>query len=125
MIEEAILAAMAESDEWATPADLQRSLADQGLRIVTNEEWFERGGLPFLDVERLDRAQKKFSPEDAFLLRTTVHGWAAVDEVTIFGPAGLVHQILAALDALAIVHDSEKGAAEQDAMLRQLNKLEG
>lgn len=33
-----LVAAMRESDEWATPADLLRSLEDQGLRLITPAE---------------------------------------------------------------------------------------
>lgn len=32
-------AAMAEADEWGTVADFERSLAEQGLHVVTAEQW--------------------------------------------------------------------------------------
>jgi hypothetical protein len=75
------------------------------------------------DAERLERARKKFSQTDADILRTTAHGWMGVEDLTLINPGGVACQILAALDALAIVYDDEVKAAEIDRVMRELEAL--
>lgn len=74
------------------------------------------------DSVRLARAREKMSREDAFLLRATAHGWLKVDELTVIGPAPLARQILAALDAVSVLHGTEAETAATDAALRRIDQ---
>lgn len=76
------------------------------------------------DNERIKRAGAKFDQHEASLLRAMAHGWLAVDEVTIINSGAVAQQVLAALDALAIVHGTEQESAKQDEVLRRVNRLE-
>lgn len=74
------------------------------------------------DSTRLARAREKMSREDAFLLRATAHGWLNVEELTVIGPAPLARQILAALDAVSVVHGTEAETAATDKALERVEK---
>lgn len=74
------------------------------------------------DSARLARAREKISKEDAFLLRATAHGWLKVDELTVIGPAPIARQILAALDAVSVLHGTEVETAATDAALQRVEQ---
>lgn len=74
------------------------------------------------DSTRLARAREKMSLEDARILRATVHGWLRVDELTVIGPRVLARQILAALDTVSVVHDTEAETAATDRVLSRVEE---
>lgn len=76
------------------------------------------------ESERIKRAGARFNQQEASLLRAMAHGWLEVDELTIITPRNVAQQVLAALDALAIVHGTEQESAKQDEVLRRINRLE-
>lgn len=71
---------------------------------------------------RLARARAKISREDAYLLRATVHGWVGIDDLTIIGPTLIARQVLAALDAVSVLHGTEAETAATDEALSKLQK---
>lgn len=70
-------------------------------------------------AELVGRARERCSRPDLLAVRHTVSSWLHHDELTLIGPAGLARMILAALDALAIVHgaEAEGDAVELDAFI--------
>ncbi len=60
-IDARIRAAMAEADEWGTVADFERSLAEQGLHIVTAGEKAVLDEMAGIEIEVLEHIRNGHS----------------------------------------------------------------
>lgn len=70
--------------------------------------------------QQLERARKAIDPLDASVLRSILNNWRCVGDLTLIAPLGLANQMLAALDALAIVHGTEEESRCVDEMLEKV-----